>query len=226
MISFNEVSKHYPDGTAALEGVNFSVNPGEFVFIVGPSGAGKTTLVKLLTREEQPSAGSGQFGETDLSSLRGRDLLKHRRELGVVHQDYKLLPYKTAYENVALALEVLDRPDSEIEEIVPHVLSLVGLENRGHHFPDQLSGGERQRLAFARALAPEPKALVADEPTGNVDPESAWGIVRMLEKVNEMGTTVLIATHAPEFVDKLGRRVIALEGGKLVRDQKKGKYAG
>ncbi|KKW06177.1 MAG: Cell-division ATP-binding protein FtsE [candidate division CPR1 bacterium GW2011_GWC1_49_13] len=226
MISFNEVSKHYPDGTAALEGVNFSVNPGEFVFIVGPSGAGKTTLVKLLTREEQPSAGSVQFGETDLSSLRGRDLLKHRRELGVVHQDYKLLPYKTAYENVALALEVLDRPDSEIEEIVPHVLSLVGLENRGHHFPDQLSGGERQRLAFARALAPEPKALVADEPTGNVDPESAWGIVRMLEKVNEMGTTVLIATHAPEFVDKLGRRVIALEGGKLVRDQKKGKYAG
>jgi len=226
MISFNEVSKHYPDGTAALEGVNFSVNPGEFVFIVGPSGAGKTTLVKLLTREEQPSAGSVLFGETDLSSLRGRDLLKHRRELGVVHQDYKLLPYKTAYENVALALEVLDRPDSEIEEIVPHVLSLVGLENRGHHFPDQLSGGERQRLAFARALAPEPKALVADEPTGNVDPESAWGIVRMLEKVNEMGTTVLIATHAPEFVDKLGRRVIALEGGKLVRDQKKGKYAG
>ena len=226
MISFNEVSKHYPDGTAALEGVNFSVNRGEFVFIVGPSGAGKTPLVKLLTREEQPSAGSVQFGETDLSSLRGRDLLKHRRELGVVHQDYKLLPYKTAYENVALALEVLDRPDSEIEEIVPHVLSLVGLENRGHHFPDQLSGGERQRLAFARALAPEPKALVADEPTGNVDPESAWGIVRMLEKVNEMGTTVLIATHAPEFVDKLGRRVIALEGGKLVRDQKKGKYAG
>ena len=226
MISFNEVSKHYPDGTAALEGVNFSVNPGEFVFIVGPSGAGKTPLVKLLTREEQPSAGSVQFGETDLSSLRGRDLLKHRRELGVVHQDYKLLPYKTAYENVALALEVLDRPDSEIEEIVPHVLSLVGLEDRGHHFPDQLSGGERQRLAFARALAPEPKALVADEPTGNVDPESAWGIVRMLEKVNEVGTAVLIATHAPEFVDKLGRRVIALEGGKLVRDQKKGKYAG
>ncbi|MEX1061753.1 MAG: ATP-binding cassette domain-containing protein [Patescibacteria group bacterium] len=226
MINFNEVSKHYPDGTAALEGVNFGINPGEFVFIVGPSGAGKTTLVKLLTREEQPTAGSVYFGETDLAKLRGRDLLKHRRELGVVHQDYKLLPYKTAYENVALALEVLDRPDSEIEEIVPHVLSLVGLENRGHHFPHQLSGGERQRLAFARALAPEPKALVADEPTGNVDPESGWGIVRMLEKVNEMGTTVLIATHAPEFVNKLGRRVIALEGGKLVRDQKKGKYAG
>ena len=226
MIVFNEVSKHYPDGTAALDGVNFSVNPGEFVFIVGPSGAGKTTLVKLLTREEQPSGGSVLFGETDLAKLRGKDLLKHRRELGVVHQDYKLLPYKTAYENVALALEVLDRPDSEIEEIVPHVLSLVGLENRGKHFPHQLSGGERQRLAFARALAPEPKALVADEPTGNVDPESAWGIVRMLEKVNEMGTTVLIATHAPEFVDKLGRRVIGLQDGKLVRDQKKGKYAG
>jgi len=225
MIHFNEVSKHYPDGTVALDKVTFGVDPGEFVFVVGPSGAGKSTLVKLLTREETPTEGTVRFGEMDLSDLRGRNLLRHRRELGVVHQDYKLLPQKTAYENVALALEVLGRPDSEISEIVPHVLALVGLEDRGHHFPHQLSGGERQRLAFARAMAPEPRALVADEPTGNIDPESAWSAVRLLEKINEMGTTVLVATHAPEIVNRLGRRVVELEGGRLVRDQKRGKYA-
>jgi cell division transport system ATP-binding protein len=225
MIQFKEVSKHYPDGTVALDKVSFSVDPGEFLFVVGPSGAGKTTLVRLLTREERPTEGSVLFDEQDLSTLKGRDLLKHRRELGIVHQDYKLLQEKTAFENVALALEVLGRSDAEIKEIVPHVLSLVGLEDRAEHFPYQLSGGERQRLAFARALAPEPKALVADEPTGNIDPESAWSAVRLLEKINEMGTTVLVATHAPEIVDKLGRRVVGLEGGRLVRDQKKGKYA-
>lgn len=225
MIHFREVSKHYPDGTIALDKVSFSVAPGEFVFVVGPSGAGKTTLVRLLTREERPTEGSVHFGEQDLSVLRGRDLLKHRRELGIVHQDYKLLQEKTAFENVALALEVLGRSDAEIKEIVPHVLSLVGLEDRAEHFPHQLSGGERQRLAFARALAPEPKALVADEPTGNIDPESAWSVVHLLEKINEMGTTVLVATHAPEFVNKLGRRVVGLKDGRLVRDQKKGKYA-
>jgi cell division transport system ATP-binding protein len=225
MIHFEEVSKHYPDGTVALDKVSFSIAPGEFIFVVGPSGAGKTTLVRLLTREERPTEGSVYFGEQDLSVLRGRDLLKHRRELGVVHQDYKLLSEKTAFENVALALEVLGRSDAEIKEIVPHVLSLVGLEDRAEHFPYQLSGGERQRLAFARALAPEPKALVADEPTGNIDPESARSVIHLLEKINEMGTTVLVATHAPEFVNKLGRRVVGLKDGRLVRDQKKGKYA-
>ncbi len=225
MIHFREVSKHYPDGTIALDKVSFSVAPGEFIFVVGPSGAGKTTLVRLLTREERPTEGSVHFGEQDLSVLSGRDLLKHRRSLGVVHQDYKLLSEKTAFENVALALEVLGRSDAEIKEIVPHVLSMVGLEDRAEHFPYQLSGGERQRLAFARALAPEPKALVADEPTGNIDPESAWSVIHLLEKINEMGTTVLVATHAPEFVNKLGRRVVGLKDGRLVRDQKKGKYA-
>jgi cell division transport system ATP-binding protein len=145
--------------------------------------------------------------------------------MGVVHQDYKLLPEKTAFENVALALEVLGRPDSEIKEIVPHVLSLVGLEERMNHFPYQLSGGERQRLAFARALAPEPKVLIADEPTGNIDPESAWSAIKLLEKINEMGTTVLVATHAAEIVDRLGKRVVGLDKGKVIKDQKKGKYA-
>ena len=225
MIHFKEVSRKYPDGTVALDKVSFSVAPGEFIFVVGPSGAGKTTLVKLLTREERPTEGSVYFGEQDLALLSGSDLLRHRRELGVVHQDYKLLAGRTAFENAALALEVLGRSDEEIDEIVHHVLSLVDLGDRAEHFPHQLSGGERQRLAFARALAQEPKALIADEPTGNIDPQSAWSVIRLLEKINEMGTTVLVATHAPDIVNKLGKRVIGLEGGRLVRDQKKGKYA-
>lgn len=225
MIEFREVSKNYPDGTTALEKVSFSLSPGDFLFVVGPSGAGKTTLIRLLTREELPTEGEVLFGERDLSLLHGSELLHHRRQLGVIHQDYKLLPQKTAAENVAFALEVLGRSDSEIEEIVPHVLSLVGLEERANHFPNQLSGGERQRLAIARAIAPEPKALVADEPTGNIDPESAWSAVKLLEKINEMGTTVLVATHAADIVDKLGKRVLALEGGRVARDQKRGKYA-
>jgi len=225
MIHFKEVSRKYPDGTVALDKVSFSVAPGEFIFVVGPSGAGKTTLVKLLTREERPTEGSVYFGEQDLALLSGSDLLRHRRELGVVHQDYKLLAGRTAFENAALALEVLGRSDEEIDEIVHHVLSLVDLGDRAEHFPHQLSGGERQRLAFARALAQEPKALIADEPTGNIDPQSAWSVIRLLEKINEMGTTVLVATHAPDIVNKLGKRVIGLEGGRLIRDQKKGKYA-
>lgn len=225
MIHFQEVSKRYPDGTVALDKVSFEVSPGEFIFVVGPSGAGKTTLVKLLTREELPTEGELEVGGRSIMDLVGRELLQHRRELGVVHQDYKLLSDKNAFENVALALEVLGRPDSEIKEIVPHVLSLVGLEDRMQHFPYQLSGGERQRLAFARALAPEPKIFIADEPTGNIDPESAWSAIKLLEKINEMGTTVLVATHAAGIVDKLGRRVVGLDRGKVVRDQKKGKYA-
>src|SRR3989337_2470094 len=170
MISFKEVSKHYPDGTAALDKVSCDVSPGEFLFIVGPSGAGKTTLVRLMTREELPTEGELQVGGRSVAGLGGGELLQHRRELGGVHQDYKLLPEKTAFENVALALEVLGRPDSEIQEVVPHVLSLVGLEDRSGHFPHQLSGGERQRLAFARALAPEPQVLIAAEQTGNIYP--------------------------------------------------------
>jgi len=225
MIIFNEVSKYYPEGTAALDKVTFSVSPGEFVFVVGPSGAGKTTLVKLLTREELPTEGEIRFGDREVTSLSPREIIQHRRDLGVVYQDYKLLPKKTAFENAALVLDVLGRPDHEIKELVPHVLSLVGLEERADHFPPQLSGGEQQRLAIARALVHEPKALIADEPTGNIDPESAWAVVKLLEKINKMGTTVLVATHAAHIVNKLNHRVVELERGKVVRDQKGAKYA-
>ncbi len=224
MIDFKKVSKHYPGGTVALDEVTFSVSPGEFLCIVGPSGAGKTTLIKLLTREELPTEGEIRFGDRDIGSLRPREVIQHRRDLGVVYQDYKLLPKKTAFENVALALEVLGRSDHEIGEVVPHVLSLVGLEERSEHFPQQLSGGEQQRLAIARALAHEPKVLVADEPTGNIDPESAWAIVKILEKINKMGTTILVATHAEHIVDKLNERVVGLDQGRITRDEKKGKY--
>lgn len=219
MIEFKEVSKHYPNGTVALDKVSFSVSPGEFVFIVGPSGAGKTTLVKLLTREKLPTEGEVRFGERELTTLRPRDVIRHRRDLGVVYQDYRLLPRKTAFENIALALEVLGRSDHEIAELVPHVLSLVGLEERAEHFPRQLSGGEQQRLAIARAIVGEPKVLIADEPTGNIDPESAWAIVKLLEKINKMGTTVLVATHAAHIVDKLDQRTVRLERGQIVSDK-------
>lgn len=225
MIEFKEVSKHYPERTVALDKVTFSVSPGEFVFVVGPSGAGKTTLVKLLTREELPTEGEIRFGEREVTTLRPREIIQHRRDLGVVYQDYKLLPKRTAFENAALVLDVLGRPDREIKELVPHVLSLVGLEERADHFPPQLSGGEKQRLAIARALVHEPKALIADEPTGNIDPESAWAIVKLLEKINKMGTTVLVATHAAHIVNKLNHRVVELERGKVIRDQKGGRYA-
>jgi cell division transport system ATP-binding protein len=225
MIIFKDVSKNYPDGTIALDKINLAIDPGEFVFIVGPSGAGKTTLVKLLTREETPTEGEVYFGDRDVTSLRPKEIIRHRRDLGVIYQNYRLLPKKTGYENIALALEVLGRPDREIKEIVPHVLSLVGLEDRASHFPGQLSGGEQQRLAIARALAPEPKVLIADEPTGNIDPESAWAIIKLLEKINKMGTTLLVATHAAHIVDQLNERVVGLEHGQLVRDEKKGKYA-
>ena len=224
MIEFKQVTKHYPNSTIALDKITFSVSPGEFVFVVGPSGAGKTTLVKLLTREELPTEGEIRFGERDIASLRPGEIIQHRRDLGVVYQDYRLLSKKTAFENVALALEVLGRSDQEIKEIVPHALSLVGLEERGEHFPHQLSGGEQQRLAIARALVHEPKAFIADEPTGNIDPETAWGIIKLLEKINKMGTTILVATHAAHIVNKLNERVVELEGGRVVRDQRGGKY--
>ncbi|PJC22544.1 cell division ATP-binding protein FtsE [candidate division WWE3 bacterium CG10_big_fil_rev_8_21_14_0_10_48_23] len=224
MIEFKQVTKHYPNSTIALDKITFSVSPGEFVFVVGPSGAGKTTLVKLLTREELPTEGEIRFGERDIASLRPGEIIQHRRDLGVVYQDYRLLSKKTAFENVALALEVLGRSDQEIKEIVPHALSLVGLEERGEHFPHQLSGGEQQRLAIARALVHEPKAFIADEPTGNIDPETAWGIIKLLEKINKMGTTILVATHAAHIVNKLNERVVELERGRVVRDQRGGKY--
>lgn len=223
MIEFREVSKIYPDGTAALQKVSFGLNPGEFVFLVGPSGAGKTTLLKLLIREEHPTEGQIIFGEQDLTKLHPKDISQVRRDIGVVFQDFKLLPYKSAFENVALALEVTGR-EHEIPTLVPYYLSLVGLEGKERHFPHELSGGERQRAALARALISDPKVIVADEPTGFVDPAQTWSIFHILEKINKLGTTLLVATHAAEIVNSLGKRVVAIEKGRVVRDVKKGTY--
>jgi len=224
LIRFKDVIKEYGDGTKALDDVNLDILKKEFVFIVGPSGAGKTTLVKLMIREEVPSAGKVLVDRQDVSDLPRSELPALRRNIGVVFQDFKLLPSKTAYENVSIALEVEGRDEEEINEIVPNVLSLVNLVKKSDHFPSQLSGGEKQKLSIARALAHEPKILIADEPTGMIDPKSTWEIIDLLKKINSWGTTVIVATHDASIVDKLKKRVIGLEGGKVVRDVKRGKY--
>jgi cell division transport system ATP-binding protein len=198
--------------------------PKEFVSIVGPSGAGKSTLLKLLIAEEEPSDGRVYFDGLEVTNLEPRELPELRRRIGMVFQDYKLLPSKTTYENVAFAMEAAGRPDAEIRENVPEVLELVDLADKREHFPGELSGGEKQRVAIARAIINQPDVLMADEPTGNLDPVNTWEIVRLLEKINELGTTVLLATHDKQIVDHLGRRVVSMEKGKVIRDEKKGKY--
>ena len=224
MIYFDKVSKIYSDSTAALDEVSISVEPGEFVSIVGHSGAGKTTLMKMLLMEEKPSAGSVFFESTDISTLAGRDVPKYRRRIGVVFQDFKLLPAKTAYENIAFAMEVAGRTDDEIASDVPQVLELVDLSHKMWNFPGELSGGERQRVAIARAIVNQPDVIIADEPTGNLDPLNTYEIVQILKKINDLGTTVLLATHNKSVIDSLGRRVITLENGRVVRDEKEGRY--
>lgn len=224
MIYFDKVSKIYSPTSIALEDVSLTVKPGEFISLVGASGAGKTTMLKLLIAEERPSSGKIFFESLDVHSLAQGELPLLRRRIGVVFQDYKLLPSRTAYENVAFALEASDKPDAEIEEAVPQVLELVGLMHRAVHFPYELSGGERQRVAIARAIINKPEVLIADEPTGNLDPIHTWEIIRLLEKVNEMGTVVILATHDKEIIDALGRRVVTLDKGRIIRDEQKGKY--
>lgn len=224
MIEFKGVTKEYPDGTLAVAEIDLAIKAGEFIFVVGPSGAGKTTLVKLLIREELPTLGEIYFEEKEITSLPQRLLPLLRREIGVVFQDYKLLPQKTVFENVALALEVLGKSSAEVDKLVPKVLRLVSLEGRAAHFPAQLSGGERQRVAIARAIVHEPKVLVADEPTGDIDPAMSWSITRLLGRINEWGTTVIIATHDADIVNSLRRRVVALDRGRVVRDEKSGRY--
>jgi len=225
MIYFDKVTKIYQDGAPpAVEDVTLQIEPGEFVSIVGHSGAGKTTLLKMLFAEVLPTEGTVFFGESEIPRLSTRDLLKLRRNIGTVFQDFRLLPTKNVFENVAFALEVAGRSDEDIRADVPHVLDLVGLADKIWSFPHQLSGGEQQRVAIARAIVNQPDVLIADEPTGNLDPVNAHDIVEILKKINDLGTTVLLTTHNKMVVDTVGRRVVTMDQGRIVRDDKEGKY--
>lgn len=224
MIYFDKVSKIYPN-SVALEDVSFTIEPGEFVSIVGHSGAGKTTLLKMILAEDVPSSGKVYFDSIDIHKVSRDHLPKLRRRIGSVFQDFRLLPNKTAYENIAFTMEAAGRSDDEIKSDVPHVLDLVGLNDKLISFPHELSGGERQRLAIARAIINQPDLLIADEPTGNLDPINTSEIIEIFKKINQIGTTVILTTHNKKVIDSLGRRVITLEKGRLARDDKQGKYA-
>ena len=224
MIIFKSVTKKYPPNITAVEDINLHVKPGEFVSIVGQSGTGKTTLIKLLTAEERASAGSIIVGGWDITKLKTRDRPYLRRQIGVIFQDFKLLFKKTVFENVSFALEVSGRPDKIIQKIVPQLLRIVGLEDKHTRYPHHLSGGEQQRVVIARALAHQPKIIVADEPSGNLDAINTREIIDLLVKINSFGTTVLLVTHDREVVNSLRKRVITLEDGCIVSDVKQGRY--
>jgi len=224
MIVFDRVSKIYPDNSVALDEVTLSIEPREFVSIVGPSGAGKTTLLKLFLAEERPTEGAIYYESTNIHKLNKKETDAFRRKVGMVFQDFRLLPNKTVYENIAFTMEAAGRTDEEIESDVPHVLELVDLTPKVWNFPRELSGGEKQRVAIARALVNEPDIIIADEPTGNLDPANTYDIVQILKKINDLGTTVLLATHNKGIIDLLKRRVVAMERGRVVRDDRSGKY--
>lgn len=226
MIYFDKVSKIYRNGeeAVALDQVTFSVEPGEFISVVGHSGAGKTTLLKMLLAEERPTSGSVFYESVDIHSLKNGEVSTLRRKIGVVFQDFKLLPHKTAYENIAFAMEAAGRLDEEIASDVPHVLELVDLAPKAHNFPHELSGGELQRVAIARAIINQPDVIVADEPTGNLDPLNTYEVVQILKKINDLGTTVFLTTHNKGVIDSLGKRVITMERGKITRDDPQGRY--
>lgn len=224
MIKLNNITKEYKNGVKALSNIDLEISKGDFVFLVGSSGAGKSTLIKLLLKEEEPTEGQIYFNGKDITHMSNRKIPLLRREIGVVFQDFRLLPNKTVYENVAFALEILGTPKKEIRRRVPVILSLVNLSRRATSFPEQLSGGEQQRVSIARAIVNNPPVLIADEPTGNLDPETAWDIMKALKDVNSRGTTIIMATHAKDIVDNMRQRVVALDSGKLVRDDVKGGY--
>lgn len=225
MIYFNDVLKVYNDDVVALDNVTLTVKAGEFVSVVGQSGAGKTTLTRMIVADESPSSGTVFFESLDVHRLKSEDLTKLRRRIGTVFQDFRLLPNKTAYENIAFAMEVAGKTDEEIATDVPHVLELVDLTNRNSHFPHQMSGGEQQRLAIARAIINQPDLIIADEPTGNLDPINAHEVIQILKKINDLGTTVIMTTHNKSLVDILKGRVVTIDKGKIVRDDKDGQYA-
>lgn len=224
MIFFDNVSKIYNHNSIALKNVTLRIQPKEFVSVVGSSGAGKTTLLKLLIREEEPTEGKIFLDGIEVTNIPFKELHHIRRRIGTVFQDYKLLPAKTAYENVAFAMEAAGRPDKEIYEDVPQVLELVGLKEKMNNFPHQLSGGEKQRVAIARALVNRPEVILADEPTGNLDPINTWEIINLFEKINSLGTTVLLASHDREIINKIDKRVIVFEKGMITSDKENGKY--
>jgi cell division transport system ATP-binding protein len=224
MIIFDNVTKQYSENAPAIENVDFGIEPGEFVSIVGHSGAGKTTVIKLILAEERPTDGKVLFDEIDVHNLRKSQINKLRRRLGIVFQDFRLLPYKTAFENVSFTMEVSERSDQDIELDVPYALELVGMSDKADSFPNELSGGEKQRLAIARAIVTHPDVLIADEPTGNLDPGNSYEIMQILKKINNLGTTILLTTHNKGIVDSLGKRVITMERGRVVRDDKQGRY--
>jgi len=224
MINFQSVSKIYNSHSTALQDVSFEVKPREFISLTGRSGAGKSTVIKLLVGEEKPTKGRVFFGQYEVNKLKDKDLPAFRRHIGVIFQDFRLLPAKTAFENIAFALEVSGRAQSEIKELVPQVLDMVGLSDRANNFPHELSGGEKQRVAIARAMIHRPEVIIADEPTGNLDPLNTYEIIKLLEKINELGTTVILATHDKNVINSLEKRVITLDRGRVIRDEENGKY--
>ncbi|MCL2383285.1 MAG: cell division ATP-binding protein FtsE [Oscillospiraceae bacterium] len=225
MIEFKNVSKTYATGTEAVHNANFKIEKGDFAFLVGASGSGKSTLIKLILKEEDPTDGSLIINGRDTTFLKPKRVPYLRRSMGVVFQDFRLLPDKTVYENVAFAMNIVKATPKHIRRQVPMVLSLVGLSNKSKVYPHELSGGEQQRVALARALVNNPSMIIADEPTGNLDPDTAWEIMTLLNEINLRGTTIVIATHAKDVVDKMKKRVIEIENGNIVRDDRKGGYS-
>ena len=224
MLIMSDVSKVYPGGSMALQDVNVHIEPGEFVFVVGPSGAGKSTFIKMLFREVLPTTGSIFVNGMDILSLSPKEIPFMRRQLGIIFQDYRLLPDRTVYENVAFAMQVIEAPHRKIKRQVMNMLDLVGLRHRANAYPNELSGGEQQRIAIARAIVNDPVFVIADEPTGNLDPETSWDIMEIFKEINDTGTTIVMATHDKEVVDAMGKSVIAIEHGRIVRDEKEGVY--
>jgi len=224
VIEMQDVWKTYPDGTHALRGITVKVDSNEFVYVVGPSGAGKSTFMKLIYREERPTKGQIFVDSFNLAKLKKRKIPYLRRNIGVVFQDFRLLPKLTVAENVAFAMEVIEAPNKLIRKRTAEVLELVGLSDKRNSYPAQLSGGEQQRVAIARAIVNNPAVIVADEPTGNLDPETSWGIMKLLEEINYRGTTIIMATHNRDIVNTMRKRVIAIENGVIVRDQQRGDY--
>ena len=224
MLIMSDVSKVYPGGSMALQDVNVHIEPGEFVFVVGPSGAGKSTFIKMLFREVLPTTGSIFVNGMDILALSPKEIPFMRRQLGIIFQDYRLLPDRTVFENVAFAMQVIEAPHRKIRRQVNNVLDLVGLRHRSNAYPNELSGGEQQRIAIARAIVNDPVFVIADEPTGNLDPETSWDIMEIFKEINSAGTTIVMATHDKDVVDAMGKRVIAIEQGRIVRDEKEGVY--